>query len=123
MELAPEELKRRKNLEKQKRWRDSKYEEGKCIHCGKRYMFGSHVICKVCYTKMNIYQKKTDPGREKVKQRMREIREYRNKNHLCIACGVELKDAKYKNCPKCRKKHREELQLYRIRKRLREKRA
>lgn len=65
----------------------------KCRHCNKYIPIGRRLVCEEC--------------RSKVSERIKELREIRKRQHLCVICGVPLpKDWEVQMCDPCRRKAR-----------------
>lgn len=94
------------------------YSQGICQVCGKRICEPGYVRCIVCHNTFNIRKKERDPDGTKQKQYLRELREYRRANGMCLDCGDKALLGR-KRCSKCLEARRESQQVYRIKKRIR----
>lgn len=82
---------------------------GICVQCGQRDAAQGYVRCPECIEKLTVASAKCweDEGKrkkynERGKQRIKELREQRKKESLCIACGKQVKSGIY--CDWCKNK-------------------
>lgn len=92
-------------------------ENNLCPRCGKERLEGQEKMCPECRCKQWIYAteyRNTHPEFAKNKAlKDKERRQFRIDNNLCVDCGVELVDTKFKRCEKCRIKRRIYAERYR----------
>lgn len=89
--------------------------QGICPICRKRRIYGEEKQCLECNAysanwKAKKFANMTEEEREEQRRKDREqrakLREKRLSQGLCVKCGKENSDKRYKNCPICREKQR-----------------
>ena len=94
-------------------------ENGICVKCGQAFSLAGHVLCGDCSKKANMTQKKIDPDGSKKRARMKELREQRKANGICVTCGKNPVNPPHTSCRKCLEADKERQLLKRIRKKVR----
>ena len=80
--------------EQQKKQYEERIQNGMCTRCGKRSAINGRKKCGICLSKNAEIHRKRNMNKINV-------REYREKNHLCYYCGKPLENETGKICKKC----------------------
>lgn len=104
--------------EESKRYRERCNERGICQECGHAYAEPGLVRCRSCIEKMLQRKRFKDPDGSKHKQYLRDLREYRRANGICIDCSKKALPGKAR-CAKHLRSMRESAQAKRIEHRIR----
>lgn len=93
-------------------------EHGICQDCGHEFAEPGHVRCKACAELFNNRKKQRDPDGSKHRQYLKDLREYRRANGLCLDCNRPVVLGRMR-CAKHLESERQAMQVQRIKKRVR----
>ena len=97
------------NGEKIKARRDARRAAGLCTDCGKEPAFGHYLRCADCIYKETVRRWKRKTRESMDRDNARQNLNYRKaiQEGRCPVCKRENPDARFKQCPECRRKARE----------------